>query len=126
MVGHCYSIMVSDFYYTFLHYTVPSGSPTNFALSVLSSTSVHLSWGLPPSEQRNGIIRQYIVYVELPVGEILSYTTSSSNYTIAGLRPFTTYFFSVAAITIGAGPATERIIAQTSTDGMYLNYLMSI
>ena len=61
--------------------------------------------------------------MELPVGEILSYTTSSNSYAVSGLRPYTTYFFSVAAITVGAGPTTERIVAQTVTDGMTIHYL---
>ena len=105
---------------------VPSGPPTNFTLTPLSSTSVQLSWDLPLPEYRNGIVRQYIVHVELPVGEILSYTTSSNSYTISGLRPYTTYFFSVAAITIGEGPATERIVAQTVTDGTSIHCSLAI
>ena len=100
---------------------VPSGPPTNFTLSLLSSTSIQLSWDPPLSEERNGIVRQYIVHVELPVGEILSYTTSSNSYAVSGLRPYTTYFFSVAALTVGAGPPTERIVAQTITDGMSIH-----
>ncbi len=97
---------------------VPSGPPTNFTLSPLSSTSVQLSWDLPLPEYRNGIVRQYIIHVQLPVGEILSYATSSNSYAVSGLRPYTTYFFSVAAVTVGEGPTTERIVAQTITDGM--------
>ena len=96
---------------------VPSGPPANFTLSPLSSTSVQLSWDLPLPEHRNGIVRQYTVHVELPVGEILTYMTSSTSYAVSSLRPYTTYFFSVAAVTIGAGPTTERIVAQTTTDG---------
>ena len=53
--------------------------------------------------------------VELAIGEILSYTTGSINYTVSGLTPFTTYFFSVAAVTVGVGPATDRIEIQTNT-----------
>lgn len=58
-----------------------------------------------------------MIHVEPPVGELFLYTIGSRNYTISGLIPYTTYIFSVAAITIGAGPATERIMAQTSVDG---------
>lgn len=99
--------------------SVPSGPPTNFTLVLLSSTSVQLSWEPPLPEERNGIIRQYTVRAEIAVGEFLSSTTRSTHYTVAGLNPFTTYFFSVAAITIGEGPITERIVAQTLTAGMF-------
>ena len=102
--------------------TVPSGPPTNLTVSPLSSTSVWLSWGLPNPEDRNGIIRQYIIHVELPFGEVPSILTASSSFTVSALRPFTTYLFSVAAITIGVGPATERISVQTFTDGMWCTY----
>ena len=84
---------------------------------MLSSTSAQLSWEQPVPEERNGIIRQYIVHVALPVEDTISYTTGSTFYVVSGLRPFTRYFFSVAAISIGAGPTTEQISAQTFTDG---------
>lgn len=50
--------------------------------------------------------------------------TSSNSYAVSGLRPHTTYFFSVAAITVGAGPTTERIVAQTVTDGMIIHSIL--
>ena len=100
--------------------TVPSGPPTNFTFSVESSTSVLLSWEPPLPEERNGIIRQYSIRVELPVGEFITYTTGSNSYTVSGLKPFTAYLFSVAAVTIGTGVSTERIVAQTFADGKIL------
>jgi hypothetical protein len=121
MVGNYdkhYFICIDLIMTNFVLLLVPSGPPTNFTLSPLSSTSVQLSWDLPLPEYRNGIVRQYIIHVQLPVGEILSYATSSNSYAISGLRPYTTYFFSVAAVTVGEGPTTERIVAQTVTDGM--------
>ena len=101
-----------------LHVTiVPSGPPTNFTLSVESSTSVFLSWEPPLPGVRNGIIRQYVIRVELAVGEVITYTTGSDSYTVSGLKPFSVYLFSVAAVTIGEGVSTDRIAAQTFADG---------
>ena len=80
---------------------------------------MQLSWEQPVPEDRNGIIRQYIVHVDLPVEEVTSYTTGSTSYIVSGLRPFTNYSFSVAAITTGEGPTTEQVSAQTFSDGKY-------
>ena len=104
---------------------VPLGPPTNFTVSLLSSTAVQLSWRPPLPEESNGIIRQYIIYAETLFGDMFSTTTTSRNFTVSSLKPFTTYSFSVAAITIGAGPATEKIQVQTVSDGILNMYTYS-
>lgn len=58
-----------------------------------------------------------MIRVERLAGETFSVTTSSSSFVVSALRPFTSYLFSVAAITIGPGPETQRIQIQTFTDG---------
>lgn len=84
----------------------------------MSSTSVQLSWTSPPPEERNGIIRQFLIYVQPLSGEPFTITTAAlSSFIVSGLRPFTSYLFSVAAITIGPGPATQQSQVQTFTDG---------
>ena len=86
----------------------------------MSSTTAELSWGPPPPQERNGIIRQYLITVEPSGGEPSSFTTTAtSSYTVSALRPFTVYSFSVAAVTIGPGPLTQQIQIETSTDGKY-------
>ena len=102
-----------------IYTTAPSGPPTNFTLTSISSTSMQLAWQPPLPQQRNGIIRQYVVYVQPLFRETLTYTTGSTNYTVSGLSPFTNYSFSVAAITIQTGPASEQILAQTFSAGMW-------
>ena len=79
---------------------------------------MQLSWDPPLSQQRNGIIRQYLIVVEPSGGEQTSLTVSpTSGYTVSALRPFTSYRFSVAAVTIGPGPLTESIQLETFADG---------
>ena len=97
---------------------VPSGPPTNFSVTTLSSTSVQLTWQPPRAEERNGIIRQYTIRVEPSTGEAYSITTADEgSFVVSTLRPYTLYMFSVAAITIGEGPYTHPIQVQTNTDG---------
>lgn len=107
--------------------TVPSGPPTNFTASPTSSTSAQLAWDLPHPQQRNGIIRQFVIEVEPLAGQTFSITTSgsSSSFVVSALRPFTYYLFSVAAITIGRGPATQQIQIQTFTDSEFIAYCIS-
>ncbi len=105
-------------YQLYIIVTVPSGSPTNFTATSVSSTTAQLSWDPPLPEERNGIIRQYMIIVEPSGGEPFSFTiTATSSYTVSALRPFTVYSFSVAAVTIGPGPPTEQIQVATSTEG---------
>ena len=68
-----------------------------------------------------------MIQVEPLLGETFSVTTAGNSFTISALRPFNSYLFSVAAITIGPGPATEQIQVQTFTDGecMHNNYKLS-
>ena len=109
---------MASLHYYFYPPAVPSGSPTNFSVAILSSTSVRLSWQPPQAEERNGIIRQYIIRVEPSTGEAYSITTATdSSFVVSSLRPFTSYRFSVAAITIGEGPHTQQIQVQTNSDG---------
>ena len=63
-----------------------------------------------------------MIQVEPLAGEIFSITTagSSTSYVVSALRPYTSYLFSVAAITIGRGPATQQIQIQTFTDSEYI------
>ena len=80
---------------------------------------MQLTWQPPLPQEWNGIIRQYVVHVQPLFGETLTYATGNTNYTVSGLRPFTNYSFSVAAITIQPGPTSEQILAQTFSAGMW-------
>ena len=111
-------VVTSKIFNLYVSITVPSGSPTNFNASPVSSTAVQLTWGPPLPQNRNGIIRQYMITVEPLGGELFSFTIPAvSSYNVSALRPFTAYRFSVAAVTIGPGPHTEQIQVNTYTDG---------
>ena len=97
----------------------PDAPPQNLNGSTVNSTSLFLSWELPPSEQQNGIIRQYLVNVsELETGSGIELSTTDTNIIVSDLHPFYHYECNVSAVTIGAGPYTLPITIQTLQAGI--------
>ena len=107
---------------------VPSGSPENFSGMSPSSDTIVLTWDLPLMQNRNGIIRDYIINVTaLDTEENSQYVTSDRNLTLDSLMPFSTYAFIVAARTaVGAGPFSTVITIRTLEDGKRYNYIYII
>ena len=98
----------------FTQYTVPSGPPLNFVISVTSRT-LTLSWSPPLPSQRNGVIISYLITCSSGGSIINSTRTSSTSLTITGLQPFTNYICSVSAVTtVGDGPQT--LVSGTSNE----------
>ncbi len=82
---------------------VPIAPVRNLTLLLISHNSVELSWNPPFFEYQNGVIVGYNITVE---GEhMLMFTTRSTNISLKGLKPHTTYSVSVVPYTlIGSGP----------------------
>ena len=106
--------------YFYLFYSAPSAPPQSVTVTSVSSTTMELSWQLPPLDQQNGLIQSYTVIVF----EVDTNTTQQihqdfiqNSIVLTGLRPYYTYMVSVAAYTVGLGPATT-ITATTEQDGM--------
>ena len=108
--------------------------PQNFAVVILNSTSVELSFEYPDSP--NGDIQGYtILYAEVSVAEkiIVNVTLDTINdasdqtVVVTGLVPFTEYSFRVRAFSYSAqnkqpsiayiGVVTNEIIVRTAEDG---------
>ena len=104
------------------HTLAPSGTPEWLTVRGSLPTSVQLSWGAVPKDQRNGEITGYSIQVEGPdtTRNVTRKTTTVSDwmhslmedaYTsesdeVSDLRPSTEYTFSVSAKTVaGSGPA---------------------
>ena len=110
--------------------TAPSGTPKWLTVGCSLPTSVQLSWGAVPEDQRNGIITGYSIQIEGPdsTRNIQTTTTVAGRmppihgryihfcnplmkdaYTsekVSDLRPSTEYTFSVSAkIVAGSGLA---------------------
>ena len=103
-------------------HAVPSGPPQNVSGVSISSTAIALSWSAPLFEDRNGVIRHYIVNVtELETGYEFGEVTTHMARTYSSLHPYYTYEFSVYAVTVGTGPAAEHVRVTTMEDSKHSN-----
>ena len=83
----------------------------------IGSDAISLSWDPPPFPHQNGLIRQYIINVtELDTGASFQQTSTTTTFTIYSLHPYYTYEFTLAAVTVGVGPASSPIAVQTDED----------
>uniref|UniRef100_A0A4W5QRK3 Receptor-type tyrosine-protein phosphatase F n=1 Tax=Hucho hucho TaxID=62062 RepID=A0A4W5QRK3_9TELE len=104
---------------------VPSSYPQNLSVVGLTTTTTKLAWEPPALAERNGRIVQYVVVyrdinipcpVLCPVSCIVPCTT---QMTIMGLQPDTTYDIRVRAFTSkGAGPNSPSIQSRTMSTSM--------
>ena len=86
---------------------------------VVDSSSVTLSWSVPPQESQNGIIRKYIVTAtEVDTGNEYTWESVSTGIDIHSLHPFYTYQFTVAAFTVQQGPSSYIVTLQTYICGV--------
>ena len=102
-------------YVIYTHYpifpTVPAGPPQNVSGIPISSTAILLSWRAPLFEDRNGVIRHYIVNVtELETLNEFSQVTTHLEIVLSTLHPHYTYECAVYAVTVGPGPGSAANI----------------
>ena len=100
---------------------VPSGPPTSLMTSSSNPRSITLTWGSPQEDQRNGILRYYLVTLTSTLPTITRNISSTiTSITVGGLRPFTSYTCTVSVATVGVGPSTTGQTIVTQEDGMYV------
>lgn len=102
---------------------VPSGPPTNFNGSSLSSSSIFLSWNPPRPEERNGDITGYVINITNLDNETVHQFMIGiiSGFTVTNLEPFTLYenrLFARTAVGVGQAPAV--VLVETDEDGMLI------
>jgi len=69
---------------------------------------------------RNGVIRHYLVFVnESDTGRSFTLNSTMGNIQVGNLHPFYTYGFSIAAVTVEAGPRSSSITLQTAEASEY-------
>jgi hypothetical protein len=103
---NCVHIQVEDISSEYAP-TVPSGTPGELLVSHSLPTSAQLSWTPVPEDKQNDTITGYTVQVEGPdsTQEIPVMDGNATSYEISDLRSYTTYTFSVSAMTeAGTGP----------------------
>ena len=86
----------------------------------MDSREVQLVWDPPSLEDWNGIITFYTIQITvLNSGEELFFNSTSINFTVSSLSPYTEYLCTVAAGTsVGIGAFAELIVVQTAEEGM--------
>ena len=101
-----------------LCHSVPSSSPTNPIGIATNARTVQLSWGEPPSNQQNGIIREYRVNItEVATGRVFQRVSTTTSIEITSLHPFYVYEWRVSAFTVGEGPYSSISTVTTPEDG---------
>ncbi len=82
-----------------------------------SPSTLLLSWGPPPSDLQNGIIREYQINItELATGIVRTDAANHLSYLQNELRPYYMYECTVSAVTVGEGPPA-MIRVQQPQDG---------
>ena len=114
----------------------PSGAPQAVTVNVTSSRGISVSWDPVVADDRNGIIKGYIVsYQALPngyiVAKILNITNDEQNnrqtVTLAGLNEFTNYSIEVLAFTFfGNGPASIGQVVETLENSKFYASICAI
>ena len=104
--------------------TVPSGTPGELLVSHSLPTSAQLSWTPVPEDKQNDTITGYTIQVEGPdsTQEIPVMDGNATSCEVSDLKPYTTYTFSVSAVTeAGAGPPIS--ISSTTPQGGKVLYI---
>ena len=105
---------------------VPSATPSVFTVTATSSTSITVSWLLPPANDRNGNITGFKLFYKKRVSagqQTMVPVNSGSIWTkvFSGLEKYTEYEFQVLAYTsVGDGPNSSVIYRKTNEDGKKL------
>ena len=93
-------------------HTAPSGKPGELCVCHINARSAQLSWTPVPRDQQNGIITGYSVQVVGPdfMQEISISDATTTSAEVSGLTPFTSYYFSISAMTVaGTGPPSRSL-----------------
>ena len=94
--------------------TAPTSPPYNVTAEVMDSTTIFLMWLPPPTENRNGIIREYLINLEeKETRKLLERTSFSESITVFSLHPYYTYRVQTAAKTIATGPFSKELLLMT-------------
>ena len=86
--------------------------------STLSSTAIRVSWDPPPNGFLYGVLRSYEIRYTPDGGNAIVITgipAENSTHVLTGLQEFVNYSIEVTAVTVGAGPYSYPVVAQTDT-----------
>ena len=99
----------------------PSQPPSQFSVTVESSTSITASWRLPPEGSRHGIIKGYKLFYRKKDSDSatsLKLNDKKTSKRVSRLDEYTEYEFQVLAFTsAGDGPNSSTVFKTTMEDG---------
>lgn len=95
----------------------PNSAPNISSFMAINSRTLSIQWTMLPVENRNGIIRYYVIMLSGDTGHSDNYTSSSTSVNIGLLQPSYTYKFSVAAYTVAIGPFSSLESITMPEDG---------
>ena len=90
-------------------------APQNVGGVATSSTSLRLHWNPPPYQHQSGRIQNY--RIRIMTNTLRQFTTNRTWLDVSSLHPYSTYWCTVAAITVAQGPQSTPITVQTNQDG---------
>ncbi len=114
--------------YMIFIYLAPSGPPTNVEITVISATSIKVTWNEVALIDQNGVITMYeVLYTPLEDfgGQISANTTNVSgleqSVILNYLQEYVNYTITVRAYTLeGPGLSSSEMTVLTSEAGTYL------
>ena len=115
--GKIIYIFINELNYSLFltNFPVPTISPANLAVSVVSATAISLSWSSVFTPV--GDVRDYTVrLLEIDTGLIID-VRSTNTYITIPVHPAYSYNCSVAAVTVGRGPFSAEVSVSTPEDG---------
>ena len=96
-----------------VYFSAPANTPANFSVDIINSTEIQVSWQ-QPSPPINGMIINYVLFVNSSDG-LVTLNSTNSSLLITGLTSFTEYYISIAAETNGGrGPFTTPFPVTTN------------
>lgn len=97
----------------------PTAPPRSVKILIVGPKSINISWLSTPERHTNGIVRHFIINITGPMDDTQQIMTSSQHmfYSLHNLLPFTTYFISLAAVTVDIGPFSDVLEIETPESG---------
>ena len=113
-------IRTADYKLKYIYSAAPTAPPEDLLAAALDSRTLHIRWQPPAEEDRNGIIRRYVINVtELYTGTNFELESTNTETTLPNLHPFYQYSCSVAAETVALGPSTPGVTIEMPEDGNF-------
>ena len=102
---------------------MPTGPPLNVNGTVLSPTSINVSWNGPGCQYQGGQIRHYILQLNDTVGERI---VSGTFHIVQNLLPDHVYAYRVTAFTVDLGPYSHwRYVTTDDNDTLIFRNVSS-